>query len=110
MANLLKSIFSALWLAIFAFAAPAAAHPENPRPHIHTDPMSCLFAQALFGGECATDQEMSSRNQRENKQIDDIANRLGLTRDQRQRLHREITGQGLSYEEILQIARDMFNR
>jgi hypothetical protein len=49
-------------------------------------------------------------NQRENKTFRDIVVRLGLNQDQAQRLHREISGMGYNYHEILQIAQDMFGK
>jgi hypothetical protein len=49
-------------------------------------------------------------NKRENKMVRDIQVQLGLTQSQRQQLHREITGQGYTYQEILQTAKDMFNK
>jgi hypothetical protein len=49
-------------------------------------------------------------NQRENKTFRDVVVRLGLNQDQAQRLHREISGMGYNYHEILQIAQDMFGK
>jgi hypothetical protein len=51
---------------------------------------------------------MAADNTRENKQVRDVAVKLGLDRDQQQQLHREIAGQGLSYQEMLDIAQEMF--
>jgi len=48
-------------------------------------------------------------NQAQNKQVDDIVRMLGLSPNQRRRLHDEITGQGYSFHEIKQIAVDMFD-
>jgi hypothetical protein len=42
--------------------------------------------------------------------VRDIAVQLRLTQDQTQQLHREISGQGLGYHEIFQIAKDMFQK
>ncbi len=54
---------------------------------------------------------MPGNNQVQNKQIDDISNTLGgLTKAQRRQLHDEISGQGYGYQEILQIAKEMFNK
>lgn len=48
---------------------------------------------------------------RENKQVDDVVARLQLTPAQRRRLHDEISPMGpLNYHEILQIAKDMFEK
>ena len=49
-------------------------------------------------------------NQKQNKQIKDIANQLGLNKDQIRRLHDKITGKGYSYQEILELAKEMFNK
>jgi hypothetical protein len=43
-----------------------------------------------------------ANNQTENKQVRDIVVRLGLSKDQAQQLHREISGMGYNYHEILQ--------
>ncbi|PZL73782.1 hypothetical protein CI088_07970 [Enterococcus plantarum] len=48
-------------------------------------------------------------NQTQNKQIDDIVNKYKLNKKQRRQLHDEITGQGLSYQEIMEIAEDIMN-
>ena len=45
---------------------------------------------------------------RENRVVRDVVRELKLNRDQRQQLHREISGQGLDYQGILQRARDLF--
>ncbi|MGN3967534.1 hypothetical protein ACS0ZG_37650 [Burkholderia gladioli] len=47
-------------------------------------------------------------NQAQNKQVRDVATQLGLSKDQRQQLHREISGQNLSYHEIMGVAKDLF--
>lgn len=49
-------------------------------------------------------------NQRENKQARDVVVKLGLNKDQAQQLHREISGMGYTYHEILEIAKDMFGK
>ncbi len=49
-------------------------------------------------------------NQAQNKQIRDICRELNLNRDQRSQLHRLISGQGLSYNEIRAIAIDEFGK
>jgi RHS repeat-associated protein len=45
---------------------------------------------------------------RENKMVRDVVKELGLDRDQQTRLHREISGQGLDYHDILETARGLF--
>ncbi len=47
----------------------------------------------------------------ENKIPHDVGKELGLTRDQLKKLHREIGGEGHStYQEILQVAKDLFGK
>ena len=53
---------------------------------------------------------VAADNQRQNKMVRDIAVQLKLTRDQADQLHRAISKQGFGYHEILQIAKDMFNK
>lgn len=56
------------------------------------------------------DTQVAADNQRQNKMVRDIVVRLDLNKSQAQQLHREISGQGLGYHEILQIATDMFGK
>ena len=49
-------------------------------------------------------------NQAQNRQIRDIEKKLGLTKDEVRELHDAITGQGYSYQEILDLAKDMFGK
>jgi hypothetical protein len=53
---------------------------------------------------------LAADNQRENKQVRDIAVQLGLNRAQQQALHREISGMGYTYHEVLEIAIGMFGK
>ncbi|TPW17219.1 MAG: Teneurin-3, partial [Halothiobacillaceae bacterium] len=46
---------------------------------------------------------------RENKEARDAAKAEGLNKDQMQRLHKEISGQGIGYQQIREIARDIKN-
>jgi hypothetical protein len=57
-----------------------------------------------------SDIEVAADNQRENKMVRDIVVQLNLSRDQQQLLHRAISGQGHTYQEVLQIAKDMFGK
>jgi uncharacterized protein RhaS with RHS repeats len=59
----------------------------------------------VAGGEGAP-----GNNQAQNKQFRDIVNQLGLTPAQQRLLHDEISGQNMRYHEILQTARDMFDK
>jgi uncharacterized protein RhaS with RHS repeats len=63
-----------------------------------TDPLG--FGKAGFG--------QMGNNGRENKQARDVAVALGLNKDQRQKLHDAITGQGYDYHEIKNLAIEMF--
>jgi len=54
--------------------------------------------------------QLAADNRQENKMVRDIVVKLKLTPDQRQKLHRAISGQGLSYQEILDEAREMFDK
>jgi len=47
--------------------------------------------------------------QRENKQARDAARAAGLNKDQSTELHRQISGQDLSYKEIAEIAKGIKN-
>ncbi|MFO1083131.1 MAG: hypothetical protein U1E21_01075 [Reyranellaceae bacterium] len=53
---------------------------------------------------------LAADNRRQNKQVRDIVVQLGLTPDQQDQLHRAISGQGLTFQEILREAREMFNK
>ena len=74
--------------------------------------------QWTSGGRSRNDGQISVRpplqvaadNRRQNKMARDIAVKLLLTRDQAQELHRAISGQGMSYHEILQEAKEMFGK
>ena len=48
-------------------------------------------------------------NRAQNNQVKDICRKLGLNKKQQRMLHDEITGQGYSYQEILEIAIDLFS-
>lgn len=75
-------------------------------------------AQAMFAKGAGSDgtsydkqkNTTPANNQAQNKQIDDISKQLRLTKGQRRELHDYISKQGYSYQEILEIARDMFGR
>ena len=54
--------------------------------------------------------QLASENQRENKQVRDIVVQLKLMPLQQRQLHRAISGQGLSYQEILLEAKSMFGK
>jgi hypothetical protein len=54
--------------------------------------------------------QLAADNQRQNKMVTDIVVQLRLSKDQRQELHRAISGQRLTYKEILDLAKDMFNK
>jgi hypothetical protein len=60
--------------------------------------------------ELAADDGTPGNNQAQNAQMNAIVRTLGLTKDQRQQLHIEISGQNYGYLEILEIARGMFGK
>lgn len=49
-------------------------------------------------------------NQKQNEQVRDIAKKLNLTKDEQRELHDMISGQGYSYQEILELAEEMFGK
>ncbi|MGH7061885.1 MAG: hypothetical protein ACREFH_15965, partial [Stellaceae bacterium] len=53
---------------------------------------------------------LAADNQRQNKMVRDIVVQLRLTPDQQERLHGQISGRGLVYHEILEEAKDMFDK
>lgn len=46
----------------------------------------------------------------QNNQFSDVVKKLRLTPKQKNELHREISGRGLDFQEILEIAKDMFKK
>lgn len=46
----------------------------------------------------------------ENRVVRDVAKKLRLTKTEQQQLHRDISGEGLSYQEILERARNLFGK
>lgn len=49
-------------------------------------------------------------NKKQNKQVRDIGKKLDLNKEQLRELHDAISGQGYSYQEILDLAKDMFEK
>ena len=47
-------------------------------------------------------------NQAQNKSFNDVINKLGLNKAQARQLHNIITGEGLGYQEMLEIAIELF--
>lgn len=47
---------------------------------------------------------------KQNKQVRDIGKKLDLNKEQLRELHDAISGQGYSYQEILDLAKDMFGK
>ena len=49
-------------------------------------------------------------NQKQNEQTSAVARQLGLTKKQQEELHRLISKEGMSYQEILDFAKEWFNK
>ena len=49
-------------------------------------------------------------NKNQNEQFNAVVKALGLTAEAARKLHEEITGQGYSYRELLEYAKEMFNK
>ena len=47
---------------------------------------------------------------RSNKQVRDIVKEFGLTREQQQQLHRAISGENMTYQEIRDLAKSLFDK
>lgn len=89
-----------------------AAHPA-PYGHTHVTPEQCAAAEATGLFRCIRPRIETGKDgpsQRQNRMVRDIANRLGLDRWEQRMLHDEISGLDLTYDEILQLARDMFGK
>lgn len=52
-------------------------------------------------------QAKFGNNESENDQVNEIATGLGLTKEERERLHDEISGQGLNFNQVLELAQDI---
>jgi len=78
----------------FGDAPPFEYQPDRPDAEV----------VQLAGGE-----GMPRNNQAQNRQTRDVVRVLGLNQDQAQQLHREVSGEGLGYHEIMERAKDMFN-
>lgn len=60
------------------------------------------------GGKPRQHGKTPMNNQAQNKQTNDVARQLKLTPKQARELHDTVTGQGYGYQEILELAKDMF--
>jgi len=47
-------------------------------------------------------------NIRQNAQFNDVVRELGLSKDEANKLHRAISGEGFGFREIMEVARDLF--
>jgi hypothetical protein len=77
------------------------------------DPLISMFpgGAAVRIGKGANYFKSAHTLRRHNKQVRAIVNKLNLNKDQAQKLHREVSKQGYSYdEEILLLAKEMFNK
>lgn len=65
--------------------------------------------QRLAGGQ-RQHGKTPINNQAQNKQVKSIAKQLKLSKGQQEELHETITGQGMSYSEILEEAKRIKNK
>jgi len=49
-------------------------------------------------------------NQNQNEQFKEVCKRLGLNKSDMRRLHDEITGMGLGFDELLDYAKNLFDK
>lgn len=64
----------------------------------------------LFKGGRRQHGKTPMNNQAQNKQTNDVARILKLTPKEARILHDEVSGEGYGFQEILAIAKDLFNR
>jgi len=62
------------------------------------------------GDSGSAEAQLAADNQRENKMVRDIVVQLRLSPAQPQQLHRTISGQGYTYQEVLREAKEMFDK
>lgn len=98
---------------------PVEGGSANDYDYVGGDPVNsldlsgeCVFGISIFGS-CGT-SDKNGRNQRENKAFAaacrECERRIGrpLTADEKQRLHRAISKQGMGYQEIVELCVAMF--
>jgi len=78
--------------------APPTTNPQSRDPKLTP------------GATDDAESQLAADNQRENKMVRDIVVQLRLSPEQRQKLHRAISGQGYTYQEILMEAKEMFDK
>ncbi len=81
-------------------------------PLSYTDPLGLVPSLSEMGFDtpgdvCEGSTGTPRNNQAQNKQINAIVVQIGLSKDQRQPLHQEISGQNLSFQAIRLIALDI---
>lgn len=62
------------------------------------------------GGKRGQHGSTPRNNKAQNEQVASLVKKYQLTKEQRQRLHVEVTKQGYSYHEVEQIIKDMFGK
>ena len=75
----------------------------DAQPFDYSEDSASDDAIQLAGGEGTP-----GNNQAQNKQFKAVVRALGLNQDQARRLHEEISGEGLGYQEMLERGQDMF--
>lgn len=69
------------------------------------------FFKGTKGGQIDKQRRGTPRNnQAQNRQTTAIASRLRLTPDEQRELHNLIHGQNMGYQEILEFAKEWFNK
>lgn len=97
-------------------SSPAARHANPPTPPAYPaaspldHPTPAVPATTSPGDARPPMTQLAADNRRQNKMVRDIVVQLRLDKDQREELHRAISGQGLNYQEILSLAKEMFNK
>jgi hypothetical protein len=92
---------------------PRAGTPPNPgwfAPSSGSSEPSSQTTTTQNARNAPNLETIVADNRSENKQVNDIVVKLKMSPVQRQMLHREISGMGYSYHEILEIAKDMFGK
>jgi hypothetical protein len=109
--------------ALYPTSSPGAEErtPDTTRDHLDVERSDSEQAARWLGTTENPDARVPTvtlvgndgaprNNQAQNRQFRAVVKILQLTPGQAQQLHREISGQGLGFHEILQIGREMFGK